>query len=342
MILKDPKVSIICPIRNEEHYIEECLKSLLSQTYPLDKIQIIIVDGMSDDGTRQVVKKYAEKNKSILLLSNPRKTVPYALNIALEHTSGDIVIRVDGHARIAQEYVTKCIEFLNKTGADCVGGRIYSMNNSLTGKAIAIAMSSSFGVGGSRFRTSQRPGFVDTLAFGAYRKQVFSRIGTFDTGMVRCQDDEFNYRLRKSGGRIYFTPEIQSWYYPRSSFRKLMSQYYGYGYYKVRVFQKYPRLMQPRHFAPMLLVFSMSITAVGGFYRNSLSLFFLWIIVLYFILALLASIISTRRNHLTFFAAGCRVFTAFLILHIGYGLGFVVGNVRFFRNWVQRENESTA
>ncbi len=318
-------VTILSPVRNEETHIEQCLSSLVNQTTDVP-LEILVIDGMSSDHTREIIQSFMNRHDTITMLDNPKKTVPYALNIGLEHAMGTIIIRVDGHARIESDYVSRCLEALDQTGADCVGGAIESINTTTTGKAIALAMSSPFGVGNARFRTSGKAGYVDTLAFGAYPGSLFDRIGAFDTELVRCQDDEFNYRLRKAGGRIYFDPEIRSWYYPRQSLSHLWKQYYQYGTWKVRVLQKHSRMMQPRQFVPVFFVLSLIVTGLTAVVWLPSLFFFLFIVTLYLFLSILVSIKLASLHGWSFF---WRLPLIFALLHLSYGMGFLYGVVRF-------------
>jgi GT2 family glycosyltransferase len=257
-------VTIICPIRNEEQYIADCLDSLVNQTYDSEQLEILVMDGMSTDRTRDIVKGYEQKYGNVRLLDNPQKIVPVGLNRGIEYAGGDYILRMDGHAKAAPDYVEKSVAALESGEATGVGGPIISVNTTDTGKAIALAMSSPFGVGNSRFRTSNERCFVDSVAFTGYRRDTFEKYGTFDEEFVRCQDDEFNFRVRKLGGKILLEPAVKSWYFPRAGFKKLWRQYFGYGFWKIRVFQKHPFMMQPRHFAPATFVSILLSTLVIG------------------------------------------------------------------------------
>ena len=321
------KVTVICPIRNEEKYISKCLDSLLRQTIPQRDYEILVVDGMSDDRTRDIVKSVIDRNSRIRLLDNKNGYVPFALNVGLQNAIGDVIIRVDGHAIVASDYIEKCLEYLFKTGADCVGGKIESINETLAGEAIALAMSSKFGVGNSRFRTSTKEGYVDTLAFGAYKRKVFDKIGNFDEKFIRNQDDEFNYRLRKNGGKIYLTPKIKSWYYPRANFKKLWRQYFGYGFYKVLVLQKHPKMMQFRQFVPagfILAIISSTMLACA----NKVFLYVLFALLSIYILA--AFFMSVRLSVKKNSSLIPKIFLSFVILHFSYGFGFLMGFIKHF------------
>ncbi len=327
-------ISIITPIRNEERYIAECLTSLVNQDYT-EAYEILVVDGMSTDKTREIVREFEKKHKNIKLFDNPNKTVPYALNIAIRNARGEVIIRVDGHAVIEKDYLSQCLKYLKQTNAECVGGVIESINVTFIGKAIALAMSSPFGVGNARFRTSGDEGYVDSLAFGAYQRKVFDKIGYFDEELVRNQDDEFNYRLRKFGGKIFLTPKIKSYYYPRSNLKKLFRQYFQYGFWKVRVLQKHFKMMQARQFVPPVFVLSLIISLLGGlFYKNSIWLFFV-IFFSYISACLLASLQIARKKGNKYFLM---LILIFAILHISYGLGFLKGLIKFSPNWLKMKN----
>lgn len=324
-----PLVSIIMPVRDESAYIERSLGAVLRQDYPAGRTEILVVDGMSTDGTREYVRAQQATNPRLHLIDNPRHIVPPGLNIGIAQASGDIVVRVDGHCEIAPDYVSRCVEHLLADGVEAVGGPIETVGETDAAQAIALAMSSWFGVGGSAFRTvKDRPALVETVAFPAYRRQTLERLGPFDEQLVRNQDDEYNYRLLKDGGRILLSPDIRSRYYSRSGLRSLWRQYYQYGYWKVRVMQKHPRQMRWRQFVPPAFVAGlMGSSALGLFFRPFRRLG-LWIIGLYLAANLLASLSLGREHggqHIP------RLLIIHPILHLSYGLGFLVGLVSFFK-----------
>jgi glycosyltransferase involved in cell wall biosynthesis len=328
-------ISIISPIRNEEKYIANCLVSLVNQDYNQKRYEILIIDGMSTDNTRQIVKRYKEKYKNIRLFNNPNKTVPFALNVGIRQAKGNVIVRVDGHAEIEADYLSQCVNYLHQTNAECVGGCIESINDTYIGKAIALAMSSQFGVGNARFRTNGKEGYVDCLAFGAYRREVFDRIGCFNEEFVRCQDDEFNYRLRKFGGKIFFTPKIRSYYYSRSNLKKLWRQYFQYGFWKIRVMQLHLSTMQPRQFVPPAFILTLILTGLSVFFSNTLFAIFLFVTGLYLIFSLTAATIICRKNGFRYMPV---LPIVFFILHTSYGLGFLLGIFAFLKNWIRGKN----
>lgn len=189
--MTNPLISVLTPIRNEAAFIERSLGAVLTQDYPADRIEILVADGMSTDDTREIVQSLQAKHPNLHLIDNPGRIVPTGLNAAIEHVKGEIIIRVDGHTEIAPDYISRCVAYLADQRIDCVGGFIDTVASTLSSQTIALAMSSSFGVGGVAFRT--RPGRmmeVDTAAFGAYRRSVFERCGLLDEEMISNQDGD--------------------------------------------------------------------------------------------------------------------------------------------------------
>lgn len=324
--LKLPFVSVIIPCRNEKKFIEKCLNSIITNDYPPKKIEILVVDGMSDDKTREIIKIFTKKYSFIKLLDNPKKIVPTAMNIGLKSAQGNVIIRIDAHSWITQNFIIKNIECLRKTKADCVGGPIKSLSDTFMGKAISLAMSSLFGVGNARFRYSQKSGYVDTLAFSAYRREVFDKIGLFDEEFIRNQDDELNFRLIKNNGKIFMSPEIKSFYYVRSTLFKLWRQYFQYGYFKVKLIQKNKAFPSLRCLVPAIFICSLIISGILGLFF----LFFLWvffgILGCYLIFILIGSLILSLKNNLKYFSI---LPVIFIILHFRYGFGFLKGLIDF-------------
>ena len=233
------------PIRNEADFIARSLGAVLEQDYPHECMEVLVADGLSTDSTREVIVRMAADHPAVTvrILDNPGKIVPTGFNIALAAAAGEIIVRVDGHTIIDPDYVRQCVALLQNTAADNVGGRMTAVGRGTFGEAVALATSSPFGVGGARFHYSDQEEWVDTVYMGAWRREVFDKVGGFDEELVRNQDDEFNYRLRASGGKILLSPTINSRYYNRSTVRSLWRQYYQYGYWKVRVLQKHPMQM---------------------------------------------------------------------------------------------------
>jgi len=322
-----PLVTIILPIRNEALFIEKCLHTILAQDYPLERLEILAVDGMSNDSTRTIIAKMAQDTPQIRLLDNPQQITPTALNIGLRNTGGEIIIIVGGHCEIAPDYVSQCVRLLQERKVACVGGLLDTVGTGMIGEAISIAQSSPFGVGGVHFRNPEVQGerYVDTLAFGAYRADVFEKVGFFDEELVRNQDDEFNFRLTQAGGQILLSPRIKAAYYSRTSWSKLWKQYYQYGYWKVRVMQKRQGIAAWRHLVPGTFVLGLLVSLLLSLTTRKWS-WFLLVIGPYLFANLIASLWTASRKGWQYFPF---LSISFIILHWAYGLGFLDGVRQF-------------
>jgi succinoglycan biosynthesis protein ExoA len=325
-------VSLLLPIRNESAYIEYGLQAILDQCYPTDRMEIFIADGMSTDNTRDIIHDFYNRypQLNIQILNNPRKIVATGMNIALHQAKGDVIIRVDGHCIIAPDYVRKCVEHIEIDNIDGVGGPMESIGETYMAKAIAVGMSSLFGVGNSAFRTtSGKSGLVDTVPFPAYTRQIIEKVGLYDEELVRNQDDEYNYRIREAGGNILLADDVRSTYFSRASLKGLWRQYFQYGYWKVRVLQKHPRQMSLRQFVPPIFVLALLISLLFIIVpaTRSVSLF---IPLLYLLVNLTASVLTVSKHGWQYLLI---LPSTFAVLHLSYGLGFLVGLVKFWRRW---------
>ena len=233
-----PFVSVVIPCWNEAPFIGPFLDSVLGNSYPPDRLEILLVDGMSDDGTRDVVRRYAAEHARLRLVDNPRRSKPAALNLGISQARGDVIIRLDVHAEYERDYILKCVRgLLDHPEADNVGGIRASKarRDTLLGRAIALSTTHAFGAGNSRYRVGvTEPRWVDTVFGGCYRREVFDRIGLFDEALTRAQDREFNHRLRAAGGRILLLPDITCTYYARSDVREFGSWIFEAGYWPFR------------------------------------------------------------------------------------------------------------
>ena len=328
-------ISFIVPIRNEEKTIKETIKSIINQKTD-QKYEIIIADGLSNDGTRNIVKDLCKVHKCIKLIDNAGKIVSTGFNKALSITKGDVISRVDGHATIDPYYIEQCLKAFKNTDADCVGGPIINSSKGVIGQSIKLAQSSKFGNGGASFRSTLIKGkYVNTLAFGAYKRNVFNSIGGYDEELVRNQDDEFNMRLIQSGGKIWLDPSIKSFYYSRSSLLSFIKQYFQYGFYKVRVMQKRKGFSSFRHLVPLCFIIVLMITSfLYIFYKISFP--FLLTIGIYFSLSIIVSLIhflSFNYNLIsTVFLPIC-----FFTMHFSYGVGNLCGMIHFVNKWNDQE-----
>jgi succinoglycan biosynthesis protein ExoA len=321
-----PMVSIIVAMRNEERFIERCLDSLAAQDYPHELLEVLVVDGRSTDRSREIVSAVRDRVPHLRLLDNEKRVSPVAFNIGIGEAQGDVVTIISAHCYLAPDYVSRCVEYLHRTGADCVGGPIQTVGEKDTARAIALAMSSPFGVGDALFRYSEQDLYVDTLAFGAYRRDVFERVGLFDEELVGSEDDEFNYRLRSQGGKLFLTPAIRSFYYGRSSLTDLCKQYFSYGRGKVRVMRRHPGQIRIRHLIPSLFVLCLLLSAALGLFSPWFALLFGVIVGCYVLASLLVALRIASREGWRYLPL---LLLAFACLHLSYGTGFLVGVVRF-------------
>lgn len=329
--MKPPSVSIIIPCRNEVEYIGPCLDSVLATTYPRDAIEILVVDGLSDDGTRERLRELAARCPSLRVLDNPARIVPTALNLGIRAAAGDIIIRMDAHALYPPRYVTALVGALQRSGADNVGGRIvaYPAKRTATARAVAYALNHPLGVGNARFRLpSHGPAWVDTVPFGCFPRSVFDRVGPFDEDLVRNQDDEFNQRVLRAGGRILLLPDIEATYFPRASLSKLARTYYQYGLFKPLAARKIGRVATWRQLVPPTFVVTLVALGLAGAVSPRARAWWLAITAVYFASVCGVALRAVRRLGAR---AAAVLAIAFPTIHIAYGVGFIHGLLRFAR-----------
>jgi len=322
-----PFVTVIVPCRNEAHFIVRCLDTILATDYPHDRLEVLVVDGRSDDGTREIAADYVARSPILRLLDNPRQIVPTGLNLAIAAARGDLILRLDAHVEYTPTYISQLVAALERTGADNVGGRIVTLpaNRTPTARAIAIALSHPLGVGNAYFRTGTgtgAPRWVDTAGFGIYRREVFDRIGLFDEDMVRNQDGELDFRLLKAGGRILLLPDAVAYYYARSTLRQLARMLYQYGYYKALTAKKVGRIMTGRQLIPPLFVSSLAVTAVASVMFRTAGIAWLAIAGAYGAVVLAGGVQAAMRHGVRCAAA---LMAAFPLMHFNYGVGYLMG-----------------
>lgn len=319
-----PFVSVAIPCRNESGYIAACIDSILAGDYPRERLEILIADGQSNDGTREILERYVGRNSCVRVIENARRTTPAALNSAIRAASGSVVIRMDAHVVYPANYISRLVEVLEETGADNVGGVLETVpaDDTPIARAIAIGLSHKFGVGNSHFRTGTRVRReVDTVPFGCYRREVFDRVGMFDEELIRNQDDEFNFRLIRQGGRVLLVPEVSCRYFARSSLRQLARMYYQYGYFKPLVARKVGRVMTLRQLVPSLLITALAGSALAAPWIPAAGAAFASIAALYggFVLACSGAAAGADLR------CGAALTAVFPILHFSYGFGFLKG-----------------
>lgn len=310
---RPPLITVLCPTYNEKDHIENILQFFVA-SLPENK-ELFVIDGGSTDGTLDIIKKWTQKNKSIHLLHNPHKYVPHALNLALKSSTGEIIVRLDGHTTYSDNYFEKIIDTFEKTGADIVGGPMNPKGESIIQKAIAYSTSNWFGIGNSKFHDITFNGYVDSVYLGAWKRSVFNEVGYFDEQLFRNQDDEFHYRAKSKGKKIYLNSEIRSTYFPRSGYIALFKQYFQYGLYKPLVIKKVRSEIKWRHIIPVMFVlYLLSLFAAARFPLLLLPL------ILYIAINIYNGFVNEQP---LFVKLACLL--VYPIMHVSYGIGFLAG-----------------
>lgn len=325
-----PSVSIIVPCRNEEKFIGKCLDSILANDYPNDRLEVLIVDGMSQDGTREIVKRYARKYLFLRLVDNHKKITPCAFNVGIQNAVSEIIMIVGAHASIERDYIAQSVKYLNEYQADNVGGIMITVprEDTILAKGIVSALSSFFGVGNSHFRIgAKEPIWVDTVFGGCYRKELFNKIGFFNENLINTQDMEFNLRLRKSGGKILLVPEIKSYYYALSDFKSFCRHNFRNGLwavYPLKFVQHIP--VSVRHLVPLAFVSSLILSAIPALFSQVFFKLFLLISSSYLITGFYFSTkIAIREKNLLYLLIMPFIFGT---IHLIYGFGSLVGLIK--------------
>jgi succinoglycan biosynthesis protein ExoA len=256
-----PRVSIIIPCYNEQATIRQLLEAILQQTYPYSEMEVVIADGLSDDGTREAIAIFQDGHPdlTVRVVENTTRTIPSAVNCAIRASRGEIVVRLDAHSRPYPNYVERCLSALESGLGDNVGGvwQIVPGGDSWVAESVAVAAAHPLAVGDAGYRIGAQASLVDTVPFGAFRRSLIDRIGPFDESLHSNEDYEFNARIRQNGGRVWLDPEIVTVYYARSTLRELARQYWRYGYWKFRMLRRYPGTLRWRQALPPLFVASL-------------------------------------------------------------------------------------
>ena len=317
-----PAVSIVIPCRNEKGHIEACVRSILAQKLPPGDFEIIIADGMSDDGTRDILTRLVQQDARLRVIDNPGRTIPAGLNVLIGAARGRIIVRMDAHTEYAPDYVHQCLAVLQETGADNVGGPWVAKGVGYVSRVIAAAFQSPFMAGGARGHDPDYEGVADTVYLGCWPREVFDRIGLFDEEMLRTEDDEFNLRLTRAGGTVWQSPRIKSWYRPRNSLRALCRQYSQYGYWKVRVIQKHKLPASIRHLIPGGFVLSLLGLELASVWWPLAVWGCLGLVGLYMVSMMAASVFTAARYGWALLPLLPLVFACY---HFAYGCGFLRG-----------------
>lgn len=317
-----PTVSVVCPVLNEERYIYDCIKGMIQQDYPADLVEYIFVDGGSEDSTLDIINSFRILHKNIKLARNDKRIIPVGMNIGISLASGEIIIRIDAHSMYPENYISSLVRGKLRLSADNVGGVCITLPSSDTdeAKGIAIALSTLFGMGNSRFRIGASDEMeVDTVPFGCYDREYLISIGGYDERFERNQDDELNGRIKRDGGKIWLLPDVEIKYYPRDSIMRLWKMWYGYGLYKPMVGKKLGSPATFRQLIPPLFVISLFsfliVVLVTGMYS-----FLLVIMILWLVCALCSAITQSRNIRVVAWSV-----LAYLTVHLSYGIGYLAG-----------------
>jgi glycosyltransferase involved in cell wall biosynthesis len=322
-----PRFSVVVPCFNEEGHIEALVRSILAQEPPPGRFEVIVADGMSDDGTREILNRLAESETCLKIVDNPGRIVSTGLNLAIRAARGEVIIRMDAHTSYAPDYIRQCVDALKETAADNVGGPWVARGKGRIGRAISAAFQSSFATGGARGHDLNYSGPVDTVYLGCWPREVFDKIGLFDEELVRNQDDEFNLRLARNGGRIWQSTKIKSWYHPRETLRQLFRQYVQYGYWKARVMQKHSLPASVRHVVPACFLLALLGLPLISFYWTPALWIWVGFLSLYLLFNIFASLFTAASSGWELFPLLPAVFATF---HFAYGWGFLKG----FRDFI--------
>ena len=321
------KVSVIIPCFNEQDTIQKVLDAIYSQTYPLNEIEVIIADGLSTDNSRDVINKFSlsHSNLALKIIDNNKRIIPSGLNRAIESAQGTYIIRMDAHSIPDTEYIRKCVDGLESGLGDNIGGiwKIQPGNNTWIAKGIARAASHPLGVGDALYRIGGTAQEVDTVPFGAFRRELIDKIGMFDESLLTNEDYEFNTRLRQSGGKVWMDPAIHSIYFARSNLRGLAQQYWRYGYWKAQMLRRYPKTLRWRQLIPPLFVFTLISLGLFSLVWNLASLLLAIIVLLYIVVLFIAGIQMSIRNKDISMIIGVPL--AVVTIHLSYGSALLWG-----------------
>lgn len=323
-----PSVSVVIPCFNEERFIGKVLHNLARQ-YDQNRYEILVVDGMSEDRTREIVSQFAEANRtlSVCVVDNPQRNIPTALNLGIRHATGDVIVRMDAHSLPSENYVRRCVQLLNDSDVAVVGmpWRIQPGADTAVAQAISLAVSHPFGIGDAKYRLAAANGTsaVDTVPFGVFRKSLWEKLGGFNEELLANEDYDFNYRARLAGGKVLLDAEGHCDYFARPTLKALANQYLRYGKWKAQMVKLHPRSIKLRHLVAPAFVVSLVLTALVSPWWTPAAWAFLTVVLAYAVLAFLCAIILARRvrNYRLVFV----IPLVFLVLHLSWGTSFLAG-----------------
>ena len=320
-----PKVSIIVPCYNEQSTIRLLLEALGEQTYPRAEMEVIVADGLSTDGTRHAIAAFQRDvpDLRVRVVENSKRSIPSALNRAIEASGGEIIVRMDGHSKPYPDYVANCIIAHRAGRGDNVGGiwEIHPGAETWIAKSIAVAAAHPLGVGDALYRHAKQAAEVDTVPFGSFRRALIERVGFFDESLLTNEDYEFNARVRKSGGKIWLDPSIRSVYFARSTLLELVRQYWRYGFWKWRMLRRYPNTLRWRQALPPLFVLSLVALLLLSVFIPFASILLVAELLLYFSIMILAGFHAALRRQSAYLTVGLPL--AIFTMHLAWGSGFL-------------------
>lgn len=316
------RFSIVIPCLNEEDYIGRCLDSILAQSYDADLIEVVIVDGNSTDKTHEIIAGYRAVRKNIKLFSNPEKKTPRSLNIGIKNSTGEVVVILGAHTAIDKDFVKYNNQYLNEKKVKVSGGTQENVGLSYTQSLVGLAMEMPFGMGSAQYRWSKKERFVDTVVYAAYKKELFDEIGYFEENFAISEDAEINWRIRNAGYKIFYSPKIKTYYYPRSSVKRFLKQMFRYGILRVNVLKKHLNSLKFVHLVPPFFVLVLLGLAISSFFSEFSFYALLTLLAVYFVVDFLTTFITLRGKKLKYLAV-----LPFLIfaMHISWGAGYIIG-----------------
>ena len=325
--MSEPAVSVIIPVLNEERFLKQSVQAILNQNYS-GQFEIILALGPSKDQTNVIAQELA-KDQRIKLVENPSGRTASALNNAIKNSNFDIIVRLDGHAIVDSNYIKNAVKTLLESGADNVGGLMKAEGTNAFEKSVAAAMTSKFGVGNAPFHVGGKSGEVDTVYLGTFRKSALERVGYFDESFIRAQDWEMNYRIRKTGGKIWFNPELVVSYRPRKNILQLAKQYFEYGQWRKQVTKTYPETVSMRYLAPPVTVSGLIAGFVMVLFSKILDISWLqigWLAPLVYLTVILLAFLSIGSK----IGLLSRLYLLLVLptMHLSWGVGFLKGSKR--------------
>ncbi|MBN1637406.1 MAG: glycosyltransferase family 2 protein [Ignavibacteriales bacterium] len=326
-------LSIIIPARNEELYIKKAIDSIFSNGFDNSKLEIILVDAKSTDNTKEIVEEYIKQNQNILYFENEKIFTSYGLNIGIKQANGKYIMLFCAHSNIEKDYFNTAIKIMeNEPEVACIGPKILPSYNSTSQKIFYDVIFSPFSNGGVKFRTQNQRMFVNTVAYGIYRKELFEKYGFFDEKFIRAQDYEFNIRIFEQGEKLLFEPKLIAYYYPRSKITDFIRMFFKNGFWKALFAKKHKKSLSIIIFIPALFLFFLIFSFIF-LIIPSLRLFALLFIVNYLVFVIIGSLFLSTKNKFKYFL---HYFSLMILMHISYGMGFLKG---IFTSYKKLENK---